>query len=139
MTKNRYSPKAVLFVCHGNRNRSPTGEKIFKNMLKQRGYIPYEMETIETHEVYVSSAGTCADESDQANQVDRELADNQDIIFALDSYIEKVLTKSYNQPRRKIINLEIPDIYSRNNPILIKKLEKLLTPYINKWYPTKKP
>ncbi len=135
MARKRYFPKTVLFVCHGNRNRSPTGEKVFKDMLKQRGYIPYEFSTLKTHDVYVSSAGTCADESDHANQLDKELANSQDIIFALDDYIQRVLIETYCQPRKKIINLGIPDIYGRNSPDLVKKLEELLTPYMDKWYP----
>lgn len=131
------SPKTILFVCHGNRNRSPTGEQVFKDLLKQRGYIPYELDTLKTHEVYVFSAGTCADDNDNANQIDAQLADNADKIFAADSYIEKILLQTYAQSKKKIINLNIPDNYSRGSPVLIKKLEELLKPYADKWYPAR--
>ncbi len=130
-------PKNIVFVCHSNRNRSKAGEEIFSAMLRRRGYILYSIDALDHYDAYVSSAGTCEDADDNTNQFDKHVADGADIIFAADDYVRNVAIREYKQPREKIISLKIPDCYSTKSPELRKRLEELLKPYADEWYPPK--
>jgi predicted protein tyrosine phosphatase len=106
-----------LFVCYANENRSPTAEAICRNIAEENGL-----------EIDVSSAGL----SLGANRpLTREMADKADRIFVMESVMKVQLEKEYEQSPGKVICLEIPDIYSKNDPWLIRILEDKLYEHFN--------
>jgi predicted protein tyrosine phosphatase len=121
--------KHYLFVCLANRNRSPTGQDVFQDMLVERGYKVWQVNSSDmTADFEVISAGTYADE--KGLEMTEDLGERMDVIFAMSNSILEDLVKSFNVPRDKIINLDIPDIYSRNELGLIKILKDKLLNYI---------
>lgn len=91
----------VLFVCNQNQNRSKTAELIFKDRFETK------------------SAGLYNDKPLTRKQISWA-----DIVVVMEdmqrSEIAKRFPKEYMQKR--IISLDIPDIYNYNQPELIKKL-----------------
>lgn len=106
--------KRVLFVCTGNYDRSPTAEELFKGV-----------EGLE-----VDSAGTspCAS-TPLSKPVSKGLIEWADIIFAMEDCHKEAMLKICPSAKRKIVVLNIPDIYLRNQPQLKKLLLKRITPY----------
>ena len=96
----------VLFICNQNENRSKTAEKLFKDRFETK------------------SAGLFNDKS--VTPTDLEWADT--IIVMEDeqrSEIAKRFPKHYMQ--KKILSLNIPDIYRRNQPELIEILKSKIS------------
>lgn len=122
-------PLDILFVCFGNMHRSPTAERIFKEILEKRGYKVAGNGQIIDYDVCVSSAGVSV-EDDDGNQFDRESGNRADFIFALDEMIEEIILSCYDMPRNKVANLSIPDTYTRNQPELCARLEADLPKYL---------
>ena len=107
-----------LFVCRINENRSPTAEKVCNEIAKKHKL-----------KIRASSAGL----SPFSNQkLTRKIADQADKIFVMDNHMEKTLENEYNQNSEKIVNLNIPDIYSKNDPELEIILRRELYPYLLK-------
>jgi len=111
--------KHYLFVCYANRNRSPRGQKIFQEMLVEAGYKVWNVNALTDADYEVCSAGTNADEN--GNDMNEELGQRMDVVFALDPSILETLVNDFRVPKRKIINLDVPDIYTS------KELEVILT------------
>ena len=66
------------------------------------------------------------------NPMTKYLADSADIIFVMEDYMKKLLEEYYGQKPEKIIVLNIPDIYPKNDPELVAILKKELTQYLFK-------
>ena len=98
-----------LFVCLGGADRSPTAARIAKEFTSIDDVIKY--------------AGMYAN---VVHKLTQEMADEADIIFALDGEIYEGLLNAYHQPKEKLVCLNILDIYRENDPELVKTLRKRL-------------
>jgi len=105
-----------LFVCAANRNRSPTAADVFRRLAAQAGG------TVE-----VSSAGLSPYSE---RPLTKELADQADLIFVMEDYMARVLESHYGQDPAKIVCLDIPDIYYRDDPLLVHVLNEALAPFV---------
>jgi predicted protein tyrosine phosphatase len=105
-----------LFVCAANRNRSPTAERVFRALAAQAGFA-----------VQVSSAGLSPFSE---NPLTKDLADSADLIFVMEDYMAQDLETRYGQDPAKIVCLDIPDIYMRDDPLLVHVLKEALAPFV---------
>lgn len=108
-------PRNILFVCGANINRGPTGERIFRKILKERGYRvfdPRDEKTWADYDIKVSSAGTNIFKEDKTNQLERQVADTADLIFTFDERLKCTLIHKFYQPAGKIVDLNIHDNYN---------------------------
>ena len=126
-TAKKKKARDVLFVCYANINRSPTAERVFKEMLKERGYKIYDKENSHNYDIKVLSAGIDAWTGN--NQMTQDLGDKVDEIFALDGSVKHALIKGFNQSEEKVVNLNIPDVYHRDDPSLVRVLREKLVKY----------
>jgi len=111
-TASRY----YLFVCAASRNRSPTAAEVFRALAARAGF-PVE----------ASSAGL----SPYAERpVTQELADRADLIFVMEDYMAQELETRYGQNPAKIVCLDIPDQYYRDDPLLVHLLKEALAPFV---------
>jgi len=113
--------RKVLFICRKGMNRSPTAEKVFKKLLSQLGYKVFDKDNIVDFDVEVNSAGLQAVKG--GNQVTREMLKKCSEIYVFEPRQQEVLITEYGQPKEKIVCLNIPDIYSKDNS---EELEALL-------------
>jgi predicted protein tyrosine phosphatase len=112
----KQAKQSILFICYGNINRSPTATDVCKRMAEQKNTA-----------IDVASAGI-ANYSD--NLLTKELADEADIIVVMEEYMKKLLEEYYGQKAEKILCLDIPDIYPRNDPELMELLKKELPQFL---------
>lgn len=105
-----------LFVCAANRNRSPTAAAVFRALAAQAGLA-----------VQVDSAGISPFSE---RPVTKELADRADLIFVMEDYMARELETQYGQDPTKIVCLDIPDMYYRDDPLLIHLLKEALAPFV---------
>ncbi len=104
-----------LFICAANINRSPTAADVFRTMAAENGL-----------DVEVSSAGMsplCA------RPVTKAMADQADLIFVMEDYMVLELETKYGQNPAKIVCLNVPDIYERGDPALVRIFRRELAPY----------
>lgn len=101
----------VLFVCTVNRLRSPTAETLFS------AYPGIE----------AVSAGT---DSTATRPLTSGLVASADVIFAMESHHREQIRKKFKQrpPDNRIITLNIPDVFERDQPELIAILKDKVTP-----------
>jgi len=92
----------VLFVCNQNENRSKTAEKLFKDRYESKSAGLYNEKPISKKEI------SWAD-------VVIVMEDNQR------SELAKRFPKQYMQ--KKILSLDIPDVYNYNQPELVRVLK----------------
>ncbi len=109
----------LLFVCTANLNRSPTAKSLFKNNKK------YEAKSAGIHPL-------------SENPITKQAIKWADIIFVMDEKNDKhktfLLREFPEAAEKKIIILGVPDIYTKNNPQLIKILKKKLRKLLSgKW------
>jgi predicted protein tyrosine phosphatase len=105
-----------LFVCYANADRSPTAEEVCRRIARDNGL-----------KIEASSAGI----SRGANRpVTKEMADRADTIFVMEPYMVTEMVEEYGQDPAKVICLEIPDSYLRNEPELVGILENELHEYL---------
>lgn len=97
--------KKVLFVCTANLLRSVTAEIIFSQW----------------DNLDVKSAGTFRFAN---NVITIELIEWADIIFAMQDHHKKDILKLVPKSENKIIVLNIPDIYDRMDPNLVRILKE---------------
>lgn len=109
----------ILFVCHANKQRSPTAESVFREMAKEKGI-----------EVKVESAGIDVEEDSEENQLSEFLVESSDKIFVMEDRMKEAIVRDYKANPKKISSLDIPDIYHKNDPQLIKILREKLGPYL---------
>jgi predicted protein tyrosine phosphatase len=107
--------RRYLFVCAANMNRSPTAVDVFRTMAARNSL-----------EVEAGSAGISPL---SANPVTKAAADRADLIFVMEDYMARELETRYGQDPAKIICLNIPDIYERDDPTLVRILTRELAPY----------
>ena len=118
--------RKLLFVCYANQNRSPTAERVFSEILKERGYKVSDDVDTKGGRV-VLSAGV--DTNGEGKQISVELCDRVDEIFVMDMWMIDELVEVYKQDAGKITNLDIPDVYDRDDPKLIYLLRLKLSEY----------
>jgi predicted protein tyrosine phosphatase len=108
--------RRYLFVCAANRNRSPTAEDVAQRLAARSGL-----------DIEVRSAGL----SPWAERpLTKEMADGADLVFVMEDYMARALETTYGQDPRKIVCLDIPDLYERGDPVLVYLLEEALEPYL---------
>ncbi len=112
------SHRHYLFVCAANLNRSPTAADVFRKMAARNGL-----------DVEVSSAGISPF---SARPVTRAMADEADLIFVMEDYMAWELETKHGQDSAKIVCLDIPDMYERDDPALVRILRRELAPYARK-------
>jgi predicted protein tyrosine phosphatase len=103
--------KRVLFVCSGNLDRSPTAEEMFRNL----------------EDLEVRSAGILRS---APSQVSKELIEWADVIFAMEGRHKEAMLRMSPTSDNKIIVLNVPDIYVRNDPELKRILKEKLSKYL---------
>jgi predicted protein tyrosine phosphatase len=109
-------PRRYLFVCAANRNRSPTAENVARLLAAQSGL-----------DLEVRSAGLSPFSETPLTQ---QMADWADLIFVMEDYMARELEAFYGQDPRKIVCLDIADLYERGDPVLVYLLEEALKPYL---------
>jgi predicted protein tyrosine phosphatase len=108
--------KRYLFVCYANQQRSRTAEDVCRKMAKQRGL-----------DIAVDSAGIAPGAN---NPLTKELINQADIIFVMQDYMQTAVEEEYAGKGKNIVCFDIPDIYYRNDPHLIRILQKHLQHYL---------
>lgn len=91
----------VLFICNQNENRSRTAEEIFKKEFETKSAGLYNEMPLDEKQLSWADLVVVMEESQR-------------------SEIAKRFPKQYMQKR--IVSLDIPDIYNYNNPKLVKIL-----------------
>lgn len=106
----------ILFVCTVNRLRSPTAETLFSTWPG----------------VEALSAGT---DSKATRPLTAELVASVDLIFAMEKHHRDKIRKRFKtRPRDgRIITLNIPDEYERDDPALIELLKWKVGPLIERF------
>lgn len=101
----------VLFVCGKNRRRSPTAEAVFSGH----------------QDIEVSSAGTAKDSD---CPVSGDLIERADDILVMESRHVRQLRKQFGSQLRdkRIVSLDIPDLYDLMQPELIEILQSKVPP-----------
>ena len=99
-------PRRVLFICHLNRSRSATAERVF----------------CKHHDLDVRSAGTA---SDARVQVNTRMLEWADVIFTMDNTQQEALERLFpgHPALPRLICLDIPDDFAFLQPDLVKLLE----------------
>jgi len=108
--------QTYLFVCYANSNRSPTAEEVCRRIAQENDL-----------DVEASSAGI----SKGANKpLTKEMVDQADKIFVMEEYMKLILVQDYKQNLAKVVCLDIPDVYCRDDPWLVGILEDKLYEYL---------
>jgi predicted protein tyrosine phosphatase len=107
-----------LFICLANMNRSPTAEEVFRGLAKSKGI-----------KVRTESAGLSFL---SAKPLNKSLAKTADQIFVMETYMKEQIEQLYQIEPGRITVLEIPDIYEKNDPVLVKILLEKLEPWVEK-------
>lgn len=111
MNRSERAVKRVLFVCTANMDRSPTAEALFK---RKGGF-------------EAKSAGTWMY---ARRRISRDLVEWADLIFAMENHHRDAILSVCPEAEKKTIVLDIPDIYPRNDPDLIRILKTKLSGYL---------
>jgi predicted protein tyrosine phosphatase len=105
--------RKVLFVCHLNRVRSATAERLF----------------CKRPDLDVRSAGTS---SDAMVQVNARMLDWADVVFTMDDGQRRALQQMFPQhpSLTQLVCLQIPDEFTFLQPELVTLLEQRVTPLV---------
>ena len=107
-----------LFVCYANADRSPTAEAVCRKIAADNSL-----------EIEASSAGV----SRGANRpVTKEMADLADKIFVMERGMVMTIMSEYGQNPAKIVCLDILDVYARNDPVLVQRLEAKMYEHLDR-------
>lgn len=101
-----------LFICTENLQRSPTAESLFKNH--------------EDHEA--KSVGISESAEKRVNSNTIKWADK---IFVMEAFHKNFIIKNFPESENKIIILDIPDVYFRDDPELVDILKENLGKFLN--------
>jgi len=101
----------VLFVCSGNIDRSPTAEGMFKAR----------------EDLEIISAGTSLL---ARRRVTRDMVRWADKIFVMEQGHAERIRSMEQEAGDKIVVLNIPDIYHRNDPELVQLLRDRVGPHL---------
>jgi len=104
-------PRRILFVCTANIDRSPTAETLLKSV---GGFD-------------VKSAGIWFN---ARRRISEELIDWADLIFVMEGHHREAILALKPDAANKVIVLNIPDIYPRNDPELIEILKAKLSEHL---------
>lgn len=98
--------KKVLFICNQNQNRSKTAEEIFKNKFETK------------------SAGLFNEKP-----VSEKELNWADIIFVMEDFQREEIAKRFPKQymKKRILSLNIPDVYYYNQPELVMELKNKIT------------
>ena len=110
-----------LFLCSMGQNRSPTAAEVAAKIVEERGF---EAEVCYGGIDFVIEECQ-GDKSGEACRKYRERFQQYDMIFVMESYMQRALLKA-GVEKRKIQCLDIPDEYKRNEPLLVEILENSL-------------
>ena len=101
----------LLFICSKNQWRSPTAQALFKN-----------------HPVHrARSAGTI----DKARiRLSQKLIDWADLIFVMEKKHRELVKSRFTCADKRVIVLDIEDVYQFNDPELVEQLQLLLADYL---------
>ena len=105
-----------LFVCYANAERSPTAEAVCRRTAAENGL-----------DIEASSAGVSCG---AYRPVTKKMADLADRIFVMEPDMVTEMVEGYGQNPAKIVCLDIPDIYEREEPRLVGMLEEKLYEYL---------
>ncbi len=105
--------KNYLFVCWQGKSRSQYAAEYFSNILKERNI-----------KANVISAGITPA---SPITVTKEMCIDADMIFVMEEYLQNKLVNTYKINKRKIVNLNIFDIYSWGGTFVEKMLSQLIT------------
>lgn len=91
----------ILFICNQNKHRSKTAEELFNNKFETR------------------SAGLYS-----VNPVSEKALDWADLVIVMDDEQRTEISKRFPKMymKKRILNLDVPDIYGYNQPELIEVL-----------------
>lgn len=98
----------LLFICNQNQNRSKTAEELFRDKFKTKSAGLYCQKPVKEKEISWADVVIVMEEEQR-------------------SEISKRFPKQYLQKR--ILSLDIPDVYNYNNPKLIKELKARMAEY----------
>lgn len=100
----------VLFICNQNQNRSKTAEELFKSRFETK------------------SAGLFA----QKPVTKKELS-WAEVVIVMEEEQRHELAKRFPQLylQKRVLNLDIPDVYHFNQPSLVKVLQSRIKQYVN--------
>ncbi len=105
-----------LFVCRANVDRGPTAEAVCRRIAAENG-LPIE-------------AGSAGIAEGALRPVTKQMADLADRIFVMEPDMERTMIREYGQDPAKIVCLNVPDLYEREEPDLVKMLEQKLYGYL---------
>lgn len=97
--------KKLLFVCNVNKQRSPTAEELFK---KDKKYIAKSCGIFECKK-----------------RINKKLVNWADIVFVMEAHQVGFVKENFDK-NKLVIDLEIPDLYQKNEHSLIKILKQKL-------------
>jgi predicted protein tyrosine phosphatase len=105
--------RRVLFICHLNRSRSATAERLF----------------CKRQDLDVRSAGTAVDARVRVNE---RMLDWADLIFTMDDEQRRALEQMFpSHPAiQRLICLDIPDDFAFLQPDLVKLLEERVVTHL---------
>ncbi|MCH7568239.1 MAG: phosphotyrosine protein phosphatase [Nanoarchaeota archaeon] len=105
--------KNFLFICTANEQRSPTAEGLFKN---NKQYL----------------AKSCGIHPLAAKPITKEAILWADIIFCMEDIHKQYIIQNFpnTSQDKKIVVLNIPDIYIKNDPELVRILMKKLKDFL---------
>lgn len=114
-----------IFICNYGRNRSPTGARIAKEMGLERGL---ELET--------EFMALFPEESEEYEEKDKQRLEKCDNVFVMTSEIGDIIAKRYHISGKKVINLDIEDVYDcygLAGPQMRQMLESTLKEKLDEW------
>lgn len=98
----------VLFVCSANKQRSATAEDYFYYR-----YPEHEFKSAGTNHKICEQEGT--------TPLTEELIEWSDIVICMEEK-HRTIIKKHSKTKKKILVINIPDIYKYNDPILLDLL-----------------
>ena len=104
--------KNILFICTLNLQRSPTAERVYQELIKEKGL-----------NQNVKSAGI---DRDAVKVVTEDLISWADKIYVMENWHKEFIIKLDPFSKHKIKVLDISDSYFRDDERLIKILEEKL-------------
>ena len=113
--------KKILFVCTANRYRSRTAYELFKDTPK------YDVSSCGLNKFYVND--TIKYVWPHAKHFDKSLFEWADVVYGMENnhendIIKRAIAGHWDVDLKKIINLNIDDIYEYNDPVLVSLLKE---------------
>lgn len=114
----------LLFVCTANLQRSKTGEDIFSDKYNTR------------------SAGVLCSDTQLTTAINKDLLEWADVVFVFEKDHVLYLKENFPHLDKKVVNLQVPDMYPYKDkelikilkervPVVMQKINELSTGYHN--------